>query len=235
MPTWLPEAASSYAGDIDHLFVVVTVIVGSFFLLAEAVLVYFALRYRRVEGRKAAYVPARTLRTMAFVLVPCTVILGFDLVIDAMGAPVWDKIKQTLPPAEERVRIQGQQWFWNFTYPGPDRVFDTADDIKTINDLHVPVGRVVVFELTSKDVLHSLWIPALRLKQDAVPGRTIRGWFEATREGRFEVICAEICGLQHTMMKGSMVAESPAAYDTWIASKTKAAAATSAGKGEGPA
>jgi cytochrome c oxidase subunit 2 len=233
MPTWFPEGASTYAGQMDHLFIVVTVIVGVFLLISEALLIYFALRYRRVEGRKAAYVPARTLRTMAFVLVPCTVILGFDLVIDAMAAPVWDEIKQTLPPAEERVRIEGQQWFWGFTYPGPDGRFDTADDIKTINDLHVPVGRVVVFELTSKDVLHSLWIPALRLKQDAVPGRTIRGWFEATREGRFEVICAEICGLQHTMMKGMMTAESPAAYDSWIASKAAAAAAS--GSGQGPA
>jgi cytochrome c oxidase subunit 2 len=222
MLDWLPEAASSYAGDIDQLFILITVIVGVFFLLAEAALVFFSLRYRRTEKRKAAYIPARTLRSMAYVLVPCAVVLGFDLVIDAAAAPVWNQVKQTLPVPDERVRIQGEQWAWRFTYPGPDGQFDTADDFQTVNDFHVPLDAVVVFELTSKDVLHSLWMPALRLKQDAVPGRMIRGWFKATREGRYEVPCAEICGFGHTLMKATLVVETPAAYREWLRSKQAA-------------
>jgi cytochrome c oxidase subunit 2 len=225
MSLWLPEAASSYAGEIDGLLVLITVIVGVWFLAAEGVLIYFALRYRRVEGRKAAYVPARTLRTMSFVLVPCAVVLGFDLVIDAAGAPVWDHVKQELPPADERVRIVGEQWAWRFTYPGADGLLDTEDDVEVINELHVPIDAVVVFELGAKDVLHALWVPELRLKQDAVPGRTIRGWFKATREGSYEFICAEICGIGHTMMKAMLHVESPDAYRRWMQSKQTAAMA----------
>jgi cytochrome c oxidase subunit 2 len=88
-----------------------------------------------------------------------------------------------------------------------------------VNELHVPNEKVILFELTAKDVLHSLWVPELRLKQDAVPGRTIRGWFRATREGEFELICAEICGFAHSMMKGSLRIESAQEYDRWLASK----------------
>lgn len=216
---WMPEAASSYAHDMDSLILFITVVVGAWFLVAEVVLLYLALRFRRREGRPAAYIPARGLRSMSWVLVPCLVILGFDLVIDAVAAPVWDHIKLTLPEEpDQRIRITGEQWMWRFTYPGPDGAFDTADDVETLNDLRVPVGAVVQFELGAKDVLHSLWIPELRLKQDAVPGRTIRGWFEATREGSYEVICAEICGVSHTLMKGMLRVQSPAEYHAWLRS-----------------
>jgi cytochrome c oxidase subunit 2 len=220
MKGWFPEAASSYAGEIDGLIIFITVVVGIWFILAEGVLIYFALRFRRKEGRKATYLPGRTLRAMAFVLVPCALILGFDLLIDGVAAPVWDRIKQTLPPHDQLVRITGVQWAWRFTLPGPDGELDTADDFEVVNDLHVPVDDVVQFELTSNDVLHSIWIPELRLKQDAVPGRTIRGWFKATKEGKYEVICAEICGFGHTMMKGILTVESPDAYREWLESKT---------------
>ena len=226
MLSWLPAAASSYAGDIDRLLVLITVIVGVWFIAAEACLVYFALRFRRKPGRRAAYLPATTLRSMGFVLVPCAVILGFDLVIDAASAPVWDKIKQTLPAHDELVRITGEQWAWRFTLPGPDGKLDTPDDVQLVNELHVPVNAVVQFELTAKDVLHSLWIPAFRLKQDAVPGRTIRGWFEATQEGEYPVVCAEICGLLHTMMQGKLRVESRAEYQRWLESKGAAPASS---------
>jgi cytochrome c oxidase subunit 2 len=220
MTGWFPEAASSYAGDMDRLILTITLIVGVWFVAAEACLVFFAIRYRRREGRKAAYLPATGLRSMAFVLVPCAVILALDLVVDAISAPVWDEIKIELPPHDELVGIQGEQWAWRFSYPGPDGFLGTEDDVESVNELHVPVGRVIRFELTAKDVLHSLWVPELRLKQDAVPGRTIRGWFRPTREGRFEVICAEICGLAHTMMKGFLTIEAPEAYQSWLAAKS---------------
>ena len=219
MLSWLPEAASSYAADFDRLLSTINWIVGIWFLLAEAVLIYLVVRYRRRPGRRAAYLPATTLRSMSLVLVPCAVILGFDLYLDGVSAPVWDEIKLDLPPHDERVRIQGEQWAWRITYPGPDAQFDTADDIETVNELHVPNEKVILFELTAKDVLHSFWVPELRLKQDAVPGRTIRGWFRATREGEFEVICAEICGFAHSMMKGALRIESPEEYERWLASK----------------
>jgi len=219
----MPEAASSYAADLDGLISTITWIVGVWFVLAQTVLFYFLIRYRRKPGQRAAYLPGRTLRAMSWVLVPCAIILGFDLVLDAASAPVWDEIKIELPPHDELVRIQGEQWMWRFTYPGPDGLLDTDDDFETLNDLHVPVDKVVLFELRAKDVLHSFWVPQLRLKQDAVPGRTIKGWFRTTKEGDWEVICAEICGILHTNMKGMMHSESPEKYRTWVAAQIEAA------------
>jgi cytochrome c oxidase subunit 2 len=163
MLSWFPEAASSFAGDLDRLFLTITLIVGVWFIAAELLLLYLVVRYRRRKGQGAAYLPGTTLRSMSFVLVPCVVILGFDLVIDAASTPVWDKIKIDLPPHDELVRIQGEQWAWRFTYPGPDGKLDTEDDLEIVNELHVPLDKVVLFELTAKDVLHSLWIPELRL------------------------------------------------------------------------
>ena len=222
--SWLPEAASSYAADLDHLMLVITLIVGVWFLLAEAVLIGFVVRYRRRPGRRAAYLPATSLRSMSFVLAPCAVILGFDLVIDALSAPVWEKVKLELPPHDELVRIQGEAWQWRITYPGADGRLDTADDVQTLNELHVPLEKTILFELTARDVLHSLWIPELRLKQDAVPGRSIRGWFRATREGEYAVVCAEICGIAHTLMAGKLRVESEAEYRQWLQSRAPAAA-----------
>jgi hypothetical protein len=143
MPDWLPEAASSYAGKIDGLLIMITVIVGVWFIAAEGLLVYMALRYRRREGQKAAYLPGRTLRAMAWVLVPCAVILVLDLVIDAAAAPVWAEIKEEMPPHDRLVRITGAQWMWTFQYAGPDGLLDTDDDFETINELHAPINEVV--------------------------------------------------------------------------------------------
>jgi cytochrome c oxidase subunit 2 len=215
MPDWLPEAASSYAGKIDGLLIMITVIVGVWFIAAEGLLVYMALRYRRREGQKAAYLPGRTLRAMAWVLVPCAVILVLDLVIDAAAAPVWAEIKEEMPPHDRLVRITGAQWMWTFQYAGPDGLLDTDDDFETINELHAPINEVVQFQLGAKDVLHSFWVPQLRLKQDAVPGRRIRGWFKGTLEGTYPVVCAEICGVGHTMMQGMLHVESVEAYEEW--------------------
>ena len=224
MTSWLPEAASSYAGDIDRLMIFITVIVGIWFLVAEGILIGFALRYRRRAGHGAKYLPATTLRTMSFVLIPCAIMLGFDLLIDGIAAPVWEKVKIDVPPPDELVRIEGQAWQWNFTYPGADGLLDTADDVSTFNELHVPVDRTIVFELTARDVLHSLWVPAFRLKQDAVPGRTIRGWFRATREGEYPVVCAEICGIAHTLMAGKLRVESEAEFRQWLEARASAMA-----------
>jgi cytochrome c oxidase subunit 2 len=213
---WLPQAASSYAADIDGLLFTITWIVGVWFVVAEAVLLYLVFRYREKEGRRAAYLPGRSLRAMSVVLIPCVVILGFDLFIDAIAAPVWASIKERQPPHDELVRITGEQWAWRFVYAG------------SLNEMHVPVDKVLRFELTSRDVLHSFFVPELRTKQDALPGRTISGWFEPTVPGTFEIICAEICGFGHTMMKGALTVESEEDYRSWL----KAQAAAQAGNGQ---
>jgi len=232
---WLPQAASSYAADIDGLLVEITWIVGVWFVIAELVLLFLIVRFRRKKGERAAYLPGKSLRAMCVVLVPCAVILGFDLFIDAIAAPVWAAIKESRPPHDELVRITGEQWAWRFTYPGPDGKLDTDDDIESLNEMHVPINKVVQFELGSRDVLHSFFVRELRTKQDAVPGRTITGWFEPTVPGTFEIVCAEICGFGHTLMKGALTVESEEDYRSWLNARAAAQAAERAAPPAAPA
>ena len=171
----LPRAAASYAGDIDFLITFITVIVGAWFIASEALLLYLCLRFRRKPGVRAAYLPANSWRAMLFVLIPCATILGFDLVIDARGATVWEAVKERLPDADVTLRVTGEQWAWRFTYPGADGQLDTPDDIDVVNELHLPVDRTVVFDLNAIDTLHSFFIPELRFKQYVIPGRTLQG------------------------------------------------------------
>ena len=102
---------------------------------------------------------------------------------------------------------------------GADGKFGTDDDVKFDNDLHVPVSKVVRVQLSSKDVIHSFFLPNLRLKQDAVPGRTILTWFEATKPGKYELPCAELCGFGHSGMKGWLNVYTPEDYQKWAAEK----------------
>lgn len=222
MPNWLPVGASTFAPEIDRLMIFITVIVGVWFVAAEAVLFYLIFRYRRRKGRGAEYVAGSSRAQMAWVLVPCVAILCFDLAIDSASTRVWDFAKQTHPRAELTVRVQARQWAWIMTHPGSDGVLDTADDIVTLNELHIPAHAVVRFELKSMDTLHSLWIPEFRLKQDAVPGRTFLGWVQATRPGQYPVLCAELCGTAHGLMKGMLFVHPPAEYQEWLAGQGRA-------------
>jgi cytochrome c oxidase subunit 2 len=237
MQQWFPTGASTYAGDMDGLFFMVTAIVGVWFLVAEGVLFYLIFRYRRRKDRPAGYVKGDQRRQMAWVLVPCVAILGFDLFIDFSSTRVWDLVKLTRPTPSRVIRVDGRQWAWDFTNPGADRKLGTADDIKTTNEIHLPTGAVVEIEMRSMDVLHSFWIPELRLKQDVVPGRTIRGWVEVTRPGIYPVLCAELCGVAHGVMKGNMYVHTPEEYQLWLAGQTapapEAAAPDTTGKNGG--
>lgn len=221
MEHFLPVAASTFAGPMDRLMTLIMVITGVWFIAAEAVLFYLIFKYRRRPGRPASYVAGSTRGQMAWVLLPCVAILGFDFWIEGASAPVWDMIKLHRPPHEMVVRIDGRQWAWETTNPGPDGKLDTPDDITATNELHVPVNEVVQFELRSKDVLHSLWIPELRLKQDIVPGRTILGWFEATRPGQYGILCAQLCGVAHGLMHGTLYVDTPEGYRQYLASQAK--------------
>jgi len=113
--------------------------------------------------------------------------------------------------------VTAEQFAWNIRYPGGDGRFETADDITTINQLHLPVQRTVLIHLKSKDVIHGFFVPQFRLKQDAVPGITGRLWVSATTTGNFEIACAELCGLGHYRMRGFLTIESPEAFQTWLA------------------
>ena len=211
----LPIDVSTFGGDIDHVFWLIFWIVGIWFVAAEGILLYSVIRHRKRAGATAKYLPGNTPRQLAWVFIPALVVLCLDFGIDRAGASVWELVKGEPPRGDVVVRITGKQFNWNFTYPGPDGKFGTADDVTTENDLRVPVGKVVRFELQSEDVIHSFFVPDMRLKQDVVPGRTIRGWFEATKTGTYEIACSELCGFGHYSMHGNVIVQTPAEFAGW--------------------
>ena len=216
MSSWFPENVSTFGGDIDSLFYLILYITGAWFILTEGLIVFFLIRYRRRQGSKAAYLPGESLRQASWILVPCIAVLILDLWLDFRGADVWGKIKRQVPPSDLVIQITGKQFNWEIVYPGPDGKFGTEDDLQIDNELHVPVGKVVHVVLKSKDVIHSFFLPHLRLKQDAVPGREIQAWFEATKPGQFEMPCAELCGFGHSGMNGQLIVQPQEEYEKWV-------------------
>jgi cytochrome c oxidase subunit 2 len=222
--------ASSFAGDVDGLILLVTVLVGFWFCLAQGMFFWLIFRFRAREGVPALYLTGKEKHVKRWVDIPHHLIILCDIVIIFGAIKVWANIKQKLPPADEQVRVVGQQWVWTFVHPGADGKLDTPDDIATTDDLHVEVGKTYHFLLESKDVLHSFSVPVFRLKQDAVPGRTITGWFKPTRTGAFDIQCAEICGIGHGVMNGRIHIENAAEHQAWVQEHTPVTAAAVEGQ-----
>ena len=208
--------ASSYAADVDRLILLIALTVGPFLLAAELALFWLIFKFRARPGVKARYITGEKTSERRWVSVPHYLVLVFDIIIVVAALRVWNDVKIDLPPAEGHVRIIAQQWAWTFVHPGPDGQFDTADDISTVDVLNLEVDRLYHYELHSKDVLHSFSVPAFRLKQDAVPGRAIMGWFRPTVTGEFDVQCAELCGIGHGLMAARVRIRSAAAQAAWM-------------------
>jgi cytochrome c oxidase subunit 2 len=120
-------------------------------------------------------------------------------------------------PNALRVEVTARQWAWTFRTAGPDGRFATPDDVVTLGELHVPIGRPVYLKLRSKDVVHSFYLPGFRTKIDAVPGSTTRLWFQAQEAGRHEIGCAQHCGVSHYKMRGWLIATPEDEYRAWLA------------------
>jgi cytochrome c oxidase subunit II len=212
--------SSSYAKDIDGLIILIGWIVGVWFLIAEAVFFYLIFRYRHRDGRKGEYITGEEKHQKRWITIPHALVLVCDIFIIVGAVRVWYDVKQDLPNADSEVRIIAQQWAWSFVQPGPDGQLDTADDIKTVDDLHVEVGKTYHYHLEARDVLHDFSVPVFRLKQDAIPGRVITGWWKATKTGVHDIQCAEICGIGHGMMAGRIHIESPEEHAAWMQANT---------------
>ncbi len=115
-----------------------------------------------------------------------------------------------------RIEINAHQWAWDARYAGPDGKFNTADDIVTLNDIRVPKGAPILFQIASTDVIHSFYLPNLRIKQDAMPGMINRMWFNAKETGEFDIGCAQHCGVHHYKMKARLTVLEPADFKRWI-------------------
>jgi cytochrome c oxidase subunit 2 len=212
---YLP-AISTYAGDIDFLIDLILVLVGFWLVVCEVVFFWLIFRFRKKEGVPSEYITGEEKIHKRWITIPHMCVLVFDVIIVVFAIRVWFDVKQNLPPADHTVRVVAQQWAWTFAHPGPDGVLDTADDIVTADELHVKVGSVYHFKLESRDVLHSFSVPVFRLKQDAIPGRVITGWFEATETGTYDIQCTEICGIGHALMPARIVIETPEEHAAWM-------------------
>jgi cytochrome c oxidase subunit II len=219
------DQVSTYAADIDNLVLLVGLLVGFWFVLVELVFFGLIIAFRARPGVKAQYITGEQKNEKRWVGIPHELVLLCDVVIIIAAVRVWVDVKQTLPPAQETVRVIGQQWAWSFVHSGPDGKLDTADDIKTVDDLHVKVDTTYHFKLEARDVLHSFSVPVFRLKQDAIPGRVITGWFKAKKLGTYDIQCTEICGIGHALMPARILIQSKGEYNAWMNSVAPAIAA----------
>ena len=213
-------SASTYAADIDWLFTLIFVLVGFWLVVCEAIFFWLIFAFRAKKGVSGQYITGELKREKRWISYPHYLVLVCDIFIIWGAVQVWYDVKQNLPPADATVRVVGQQWAWTFVHPGPDGQLDTADDIVKVNELHVEVGKLYHYKLESKDVIHSFSVPVFRLKQDAIPGRVITGWFEPTLEGEFGIQCAEICGIGHGLMPARLHLESPDRHAAWMAANS---------------
>jgi cytochrome c oxidase subunit 2 len=208
--------ASTYAGDIDGIIMLVAVLVGFWFLAVEGIFFWLIWKFRARPGGKSQYLTGKEKRIKRWITIPHALVLVCDVFIIIGSVRVWYDVKQRLPEADAIIRVIGQQWAWTFQHPGPDSELDTADDIFTVNELHVEVDRTYHFRLESRDVVHSFSVPVFRLKQDAIPGRAITGWFRPTVTGEFDVQCAEICGIGHGVMAARISIEDANQHAAWV-------------------
>jgi cytochrome c oxidase subunit 2 len=199
-----PTALSAHAHEVDLLLIG---LVGLCVLLTLPVFValgWFAIRYRR--GSAASRTPRRRRNwklEFAWALIP----FGLVLVFYVWAGEAYFELRR--PPGDAlEIAVVARQWMWKFQHPGGQR---------EINELHVPVGQPVRLSMSSQDVIHSLYFPALRIKQDVLPGRTTVQWFQAERAGVYHLLCAEYCGTAHSEMRGEIVVMEPAAYEAWLA------------------
>jgi cytochrome c oxidase subunit 2 len=198
-----PETASTLAEQVDGLFFFILAVTVFFTLLIAALVIIFIVRYRRRStSDRPPHIHGSLRLELTWTIIPLLIALGMFV----WGARVY--VTWATPPEQSlEVYVVGRQWMWHLQHTGGQR---------EINQLHVPVGRPVKLTITSQDVIHSFFVPAFRLHRDAVPGRYVTAWFEATKTGRFRLYCSEYCGTNHSSMIGEVVVMDAEAYREWL-------------------
>ena len=198
-----PDAASGTASQVDALFIFLCALSIFFSALIFTAVIVFAVRFRRrSEGERPAAIMGSLALELTWSLVP----LGIVAIIFFWSAHLFFTISRVPPDAME-VYVVGKRWMWKVQHLTGQR---------EINELHVPVGVPVRLTLTSEDVIHSFFVPAFRVKKDALPGRYTHLWFEANRPGTYHLFCAEYCGTKHSAMIGWVTVMEPAEFQAWL-------------------
>lgn len=234
-PWWFTDIATDW-GSIDFTINVTFWVTGFVFVVCNVFLAYCIWKFRKKPGHKAVYEPENT-KLEAWLSIFTTV--GVVAML-APGLFVWATFV-TPPDNALEYEVLGQQWQWQFRYPGADGILGTADtgfvsesnpfgvnpedpngmDDVVVNDpdMHLAVNQPVKALLRSNDVLHNYTVPQFRVKMDLVPGLVSYLWFDPTKEGTYDIMCEELCGIGHFVMRGSVTVESQAAFDSWLASQ----------------
>ncbi|MBF0558600.1 MAG: cytochrome c oxidase subunit II [Nitrospirae bacterium] len=177
-------------------------IVTTLWAFVTALVIYMSLKYRRKKGQgDGAYIHGNILLEVIWTAVPLIIIIF-------LGVQSWNVYRQqiTVPKDAYEVNVEGFMWGWNVTYP---------EGLKTINEIRVPVGRPVKVNLTSKDVLHAFYIPAFRIQEEAIPGRTTNIWFNPVQKGEYTAYCTEFCGSGHSLMLAKVIVMEKTDFETW--------------------
>jgi cytochrome c oxidase subunit 2 len=238
---WLPAGASASTGFIDQQFAFTYIVMGIVFVAAQGLLGYIVWRYRQTpKSPPVSYSHGNTTLEIAWTTLTAILFIGLNL----MGSRVW--AAERFDPAESgavQVEATAMQFAWYFRYPGADSTYaktkaslmdpsaggeaavglDTSDpaakDDVVTGTMYLPVNREVDLSLRSADVIHDLFVPAMRFKQDAVPGLNIHMHFKTTQIGEYEIACAELCGLGHYKMHGMLHVVSQEDFDKWLAAR----------------
>jgi cytochrome c oxidase subunit 2 len=209
---WLPRDVSAHGHMIDHLWTFILWLTGAVFVVTEVAMFWFMWKYDgKANHQRPKFTHGSHNLEVVWTILPAATLLF--IAIYQMNA--WAEVKIEKPNIPVTVQVTARQFEWRLRYPGPDGVIGTRDDIHTVNDLHVPVDTNILIDLQSMDVLHSFFLPNLRLKQDAVPGSTIPVWFQAKEIGAYDLVCAELCGWGHYKMKGRLTVESAEDFAAW--------------------
>jgi cytochrome c oxidase subunit II len=198
-----PEQASTFAERVDALYYYLLSVSGFFVLLIFGLIFYFAVKYRRrSEGEQTPPILGSIPLEVAWIVIPFILVM----IMFVWGASLY--FTAFSPPANAmEIFVIGKQWMWKVQHP---------EGRREIDELHVPVGYPVKLTITSQDVIHSFYVPAFRIKMDAVPGRYTSTWFQATKTGTFHLFCAEYCGTAHAGMGGRVVVMKPSEYAQWL-------------------
>jgi cytochrome c oxidase subunit 2 len=215
---WLPQNINAYGGVIDGLFIFILYLTGVIFIATSLALFWFMWKYDAARNAEPVQYThgSHTLEVIWSILPAATLLF---IAIYQMNA--WANQKMRRPeesngrPKPELAEVTGRQFEWRIRYAGADKEIGTPDDLHVVNDLHVPVNEEVVLAIKSADVLHSFFLPHMRVKQDVVPGMKQHVWFKATREGSFDIVCAELCGWGHYKMRGRITVDSRENFDKW--------------------
>ncbi len=204
----IPPQASTFAEKVDPLFYFLTVISVVSTMGTFAALIFLGIKFRRDPNnpRESQHLE-NPLLEITWTVIPGIIFLG----VFAWGAKLYADYKNA-PESTLNIDVIGKQWMWKVQHP---------TGVREVNDLHIPVDTPILLNMTSQDVLHDYYLPAMRVKQDVIPGRFTHLWFEATREGTYPIFCAEYCGTEHSLMGGHVTVLSQEAYVEWLAGGPK--------------